>query len=111
MSSTQMNIRIDPVLKATGDSILRRNGYTPSAAIQAFWSYITEHQQLPAFMPKRKSPSLDEEKMREIEEGNGLAWRLLEEATGICVSPDSDDALDYDSLREQAYIERGLLYD
>lgn len=111
MASVQMNIRIDPVLKATGDSILRRNGYTPSAAIQTLWAYMTEHQQLPAFMPKRKSNSLDNEQMREIEEGNGLAWHLLKEATGICVSPDSNDESDYDSLREQAYIERGLLYD
>lgn len=111
MASVQMNIRIDPALKATGDLVLRRNGYTPSAAIQTFWSYMTEHQQLPTFMPKKKSHSLDEEQLREIEEGNGLAWRLLEETTGIRVCPNDEDEPDYDSLRERAYIERGLLCD
>lgn len=36
-ASAQMNVRIDPVLKAKGDEAFANAGYTPSQAIRKLW--------------------------------------------------------------------------
>ena len=41
---TQMNTRIDAGLKAAGDAVLARLGYTPSAAVRGLWQFVVDHQ-------------------------------------------------------------------
>lgn len=49
-AAAQLNVRIDPALKKSGDSVLARNKITPSEAVRALWDYLTRHQELPAFL-------------------------------------------------------------
>ncbi len=39
-----MNTRIDASLKKTGDAVLARLGYSPSAAVRGLWQYIVDNQ-------------------------------------------------------------------
>lgn len=109
MPTVQMNTRLDSAMKAAGDAVLRRNGYSPSAATQALWGYLATHQQLPEFMPPRKPGALTEARRQEILEGEGLAVRLFQRMTGVSAPSQQEDLPSYDDLRQAAYVERGLL--
>lgn len=109
MPTVQMNTRLDSATKAAGDAVLRRNGYSPSAATQALWGYLASHQQLPEFMPPRKPSAPTEARRREILEGKGLAVRLFQQITGVSASLPQESLTSYDDLRQAAYVERGLL--
>ncbi|TJW10305.1 hypothetical protein [Parvibacter caecicola] len=109
MPTVQMNTRLDSATKAAGDAVLRRNGYSPSAATQALWGYLASHQQLPEFMPPRKASAPTEARRREILEGEGLAVRLFQQMTGISAPSPQESLPSYDDLRQAAYVERGLL--
>ena len=106
-TTVQMNTRIDKGLKAAGDEILHRYGYSPSSAVQALWNFVVEQNALPDFMPAKDANRVKEQRMKEIEASAGLAVRLFEEKTGMCLDVSALNALSYDELRELAWEERG----
>lgn len=111
-ATVQMNTRINPALKANGDAVLKRNGYTPSSAIQALWTYIAENNSLPAFMPKKKEDSAKAQIIAEIEENTGLAIKMQESLMGTRSTRHGElDEMTYDELKELAWADRGAFDD
>ena len=47
MAATQMNMRIDSALKATGDLAIREGGSTPSEIVRAVWDYAARNRHRP----------------------------------------------------------------
>lgn len=108
-ATVQMNTRINPALKTGGDAVLKRNGYTPSSAIQALWAYMVENNALPSFMAKEKSDAVQAQIIREIGENAGLAVKMQEQLMGIPVTYLSNtDEISYDELKELAWEDRGV---
>ena len=111
-ATVQMNTRINPALKTGGDAVLKRNGYTPSSAIQALWAYMVENNALPSFMAKKKGDTVQAQIVREIEENAGLAIKMQEQLMGIPVTFTSKaDEVSYDELKELAWEDRGVFDD
>lgn len=111
METVQMNTRIDLGLKRSGDAVLRRNGYSPTAAVKALWSYVSEHNALPSFMPERTSADAKASRLAAIQEEQGMAWRLFSSLTGIDGPSPTLDRLTDDELLELAWEERGAFDD
>ena len=111
-TTVQMNTRINPALKASGDAVLKRNGYTPSSAVQALWTYIVENNSLPSFMPKTKASAAKARMLEEIEESAGLALKMQEQLLGIPASRTGGaEELTYDELKELSWADRGAFDD
>lgn len=73
--ASQINIRMEPVLKEAGDSVLARLGVTPSEAVRALYEYLVSEQDLPdGLLPDRRSAVYD----HWAQEGAGLAKKLLQ---------------------------------
>lgn len=107
MQTVQMNTRIGIELKRTGDAVLQRHGYSPTAAVKALWAYVSEHNALPSFMPAKAA---DKEKARQIEAlraDEGIAYRLLADMTGISLDRAFLDSMSDDELREAEWAARG----
>lgn len=103
MPLKQMNARIDEDLKAQGDAVFARFGYSPSGVIRAVWSYAVEHQSVPPFL-------LDQKAVREarrkrgtelIEASYGSAVLLARQAGIDCIIPQGD----YKAMRDEYYAE------
>lgn len=60
-SLSQMNIRLDAQVKASGDAVLKRMGITPSELVRAVWAKVAEGvegcEQLLAALQDRKVPT------------------------------------------------------
>lgn len=48
MAASQMNIRMDNMLKQSGNAALSSLGITPSQAVRALWEFLTIQQTLPS---------------------------------------------------------------
>ena len=44
---SMLAVRIDDAVKTRGTEIMRENGYTPSSAVQEFFSYIVKNERMP----------------------------------------------------------------
>lgn len=64
MATVQMSIRIDEKLKAQGDAVFARYGFTPSQAVQAIWAYVASRQSVPEFLVHRSCAARLAEKQR-----------------------------------------------
>lgn len=102
----QMNVRIDDTLKKRGDRVFEAHGLTPSAVVRKIWQYAAETKELPEFLESDiiLDPEAEREQRRALaESGAGMATKM------IGVEPLlSAEALPYEELREEAYLERLL---
>lgn len=105
-TAVQMNTRIDKTLKLVGDEVLRKNGYSPSSAVQALWKYISENNSLPSFMPPKTKAEDKVELQEEISSNIGIASKLFTAQTGIILSIE-DETLSDNELREIEWESRG----
>ena len=101
----QMNIRIEPELKARGDAVLSRLKITPSEAVRTLWQYLCDTRRMPddlcAGGASDASGGEAARRVAAVDEGAGLASHL---AAAMGVSLAADDA-DYDKLKEDAFEE------
>lgn len=108
----QMNTRLNKAVKLSGDAVLKRNGYTPSSAVQTLWAYLAENRTLPSFMPATNKKDVKTQAIAEIEESSGLAIKMQERLLGIPASHQSKvDEMPYDELKELAWANRGAFDD
>lgn len=111
MSNTvQMNTRINKSIKSAGDSVLHRYGYTPSSAVNALWTYLSEKNELPAFMPERRSPHAKEAQIEEIRASQGMALRMGAALAGISQLAPEVAELSPRELKELGWEERGIFH-
>ena len=80
-TTAQLNVRIDPSLKKSGDSVLTRNRLTPSDAVRALWSYLASNQALPGFMDPSATPTTADN--RSFDSGLGLALSIAHRDCGL----------------------------
>lgn len=104
----QMNTRIDERLKELGDDVLRRMGYTPSAAVRSLWRYVVGHQDDAASIHEVLGGGADGEEARR--RGGALAAQRREyercaQALGISGEP-LGCLPTWDELRDGWYEER-----
>lgn len=70
----QVNIRMDPALKASGDAVLGRLDLKASDVVRALYEYLVREQELPQGLVVKSSPDAEP---HWAAEGAGLAWKLL----------------------------------
>ena len=119
----QMNIRIDPALKAEGDSVFESLGWSPSQAVRALYETAVRHRYDAATLRSFLTGSEGEEnsgaaaenpKLKAVEEGRKAVDRAIKEL-GI-----SEEAMrrvwttttDKELLQQARYermVERGLM--
>ena len=66
----QVNVRIEPEIKAAAEAVFEQLGMTPSQAITMFYRQVSFHQGLPFEVRIPNEETI--EAMRELEEGKDL---------------------------------------
>ena len=106
---TQMNVRIEASLKTAGDEALSSIGFSPTQAVRALWERAAQRgEQLEAvkrFLDGEATEASRNPKLDVLEAG----WRIVPEglaALGISDSSFAEATYDYDSLYEEAMMER-----
>ena len=66
MAAVQMNVRIDEDVKARGDEVFARAGFTPSQVVRAVWEYAEQTGEVPAFMRASGADADEAERRRRI---------------------------------------------
>ena len=114
-AAAQVNARIDPQLKSSGDAALASAGLTPTQAVRSLWEFASLHASSPedivSFLrPGQKEPAVKnpaaekEELVRMAEENAGLFERRLQ---GAGVDPALFSSLDalFEDLKDRAWDE------
>lgn len=113
---TQMNVRIDRVLKERGDAALARAGYSSSQAVRKLWQFSADRLQNPQAIRDVLERADEGDAFAAFEgESKGAAWRRkasdaiadVYAAWGIPADSFSVDVSD-EELREIALAERLL---
>lgn len=119
MATTQMNVRIEEDVKASGDAVFERLGYTPTQVVRIMWQYASLHagdpdvvEELLVGAQRAIDPIEAEERTRVaegFEQGLLIYERYLEELGLASLEPSglSDEELLEEAYRERAR-ERGL---
>lgn len=105
MAASQMNIRMDNMLKQSGNAALSSLGITPSQAVRALWEFLTIQQTLPSELLRLLHPKEDPHatEFDSGHEGARLVARFYEMAG---IPEPNEDPLDYDELKELAAAEQ-----
>ena len=101
MAAVQMNVRIDEDVKARGDEVFARAGFTPSQVVRAVWEQTGE---VPAFMRASGADADEAERRRRIAlaEYGAHIWENFFLDHGLPV-PKRKERLDYKTLRDELY--------
>ena len=113
----QMNTRIDASLKKTGDAVLARLGYSPSAAVRGLWQYIVDKQDDANTIVRVIGPSaaagISEAASRKVEATRSIRELFARTAADLGIgdaspsgAPTSGEAPSWDELRDDWYMER-----
>ena len=116
MSATQMNMRIDSALKATGDLAIREGGSTPSEIVRAVWSYAARNRHKPQAVQRLldflngekdvKNTATANEVVDEIEKQVLRGPKLIEEYyLKLGIDSASLQPTSYESLKSAAFDE------
>lgn len=116
--AAQINVRIDPALKAEGDNCLAEAGYSPSQAIRQLWYLASRYRGNPGAIKRLLTPADDGD---EVKMDKGAAARrgyaIVDDARGRAgIPPDAvkaaespDDSELYAEALVERYESRGLL--
>ena len=113
MVKTQMNTRIDDLVKQQGDEAFAAIGWTPSHVVQVVWEIAAVDSTFPATLKEiAEKPQKSAELLcREMREEEALAGtRIIDrfyEKLGLH-KPEGKEDIDYRALRERAFEERLL---
>ena len=92
MAAVQMNVRINEDVKARGDEVFARAGFTPSQVVRAVWEYAEQTGEVPALV---RASGADAEYGAHI-------WENFFLDHGLPV-PKRKERLDYKTLRDELY--------
>ena len=116
LATAQINARIEPELKASGDAALAAAGLSPTQAIRALWELAARNADNPsaieaALFPERAQQQAEAARERRAarlasaRRGTGLADMTMA-AHGIPLPADGLPELSPDALRDLAYQEQ-----
>lgn len=108
MSAAQMNIRMDSALKASGNAVIAKLGYTPSQVVRALWEFATVQGTLPPALTHllrgdQAAGATDGDTPDRMSEGAAIVSTFYQE---VGIEEPVDGAVDYDELRELAAAEQ-----
>ena len=113
--TTQMNVRIDAALKASGDAALADAGATPSSAVRSLWSFAAAHADEPQVIADFLSDAQSDAAKRR---GEQRAERLalvqagphavdsFRQRAGVAQAPATANDLPIDELLYEALTDR-----
>ncbi len=112
--AAQLNVRIDPDLKAEGDRVLAQISLSPSEAIRAFYEFVVQNRNDIPFLEETllgagESAGLSEEaqrKMKALEEARACVAELMGD---FQYPEDMDWAEHYDQLKYEHFVEKGMI--
>lgn len=108
---SQMNVRIEPDVKARGDEVFAAMGLSPSQVVRCVWKYAAEHGEAPSIVVQalEKPPSaaydLDRSYRERVADRAHNLVANYREKLGL-TAPDSLDEIDYREMREAAWEQR-----
>ena len=107
MSAVQMNIRMDSTLKASGNAVIAKLGYTPSQVVRALWEFATVQGTLPPALTRLlrddRDASATEGTPDRASEGAALVSSFYRQ---VGIEEPADSPIDYGELRELAAAEQ-----
>lgn len=115
--SSQVNARIDPELKRSGDAAIAAAGLTPTLAVRALWSLASRLSDKPGKLREILFPEECAERDRELDDRTRRRLQLVREGAGLMdkallaqgvTPPAPHERLDisYEELRQLAYREQ-----
>ena len=109
MAASQLNIRMDSTLKASGNAVIAELGFTPSQVIRALWEFATVQGTLPPALTHilhgahgSDVPHADDELDR-ASEGAQIVSSFYER---VGIEEPTEGFVDYNELRELAAAEQ-----
>jgi antitoxin component of RelBE/YafQ-DinJ toxin-antitoxin module len=114
-ASAQVNVRMDPLLKAAGDTGLADIGFSPSEAVRALWTLAARRGkdalQVKKLLASASSPTVEEAVAEEpdVPEVLRRGWNIVPEGMaklGITLKPCNDTPESYEDMLYEEYLER-----
>ena len=114
-ASAQLNVRMDPLLKAAGDAGLADIGFSPSEAVRALWTLAARRgkdaMQVKKLLSAASNTVAEETAVEEPDVPDVLrrGWNIVPEGMaklGITLKPRSDTPESYEDMLYAEYLER-----
>lgn len=113
-ATAQINARISPSLKVSGDAALANAGFTPTQAVRALWELAQAHSSSPEELRQLLLPEEAEscrrekdERRKRLSECAGKGAHLVQDAyASLGVSASGLQDVPYEDLKHLAYEEK-----
>ena len=114
-ATAQLNVRMDPALKAAGDAGLADIGFSPSEAVRALWTLAARRgkdaMQVKRLLATASNTVAEETAVEEPDVPDVLrrGWNIVPEGMaklGITLKPRSDTPESYEDMLYEEYLER-----
>ena len=114
-ATAQLNVRMDPALKAAGDAGLADIGFSPSEAVRALWTLAARRgkdaMQVKKLLATASNTVAEETVVEEPDVPDVLrrGWNIVPEGMaklGITLKPRSDTPESYEDMLYEEYLER-----
>ena len=114
-ATAQLNVRMDPALKAAGDAGLADIGFSPSEAVRALWTLAARRgkdaMQVKKLLATASNTVAEEAVVEEPDVPDVLrrGWNIVPEGMaklGITLKPRSDTPESYEDMLYEEYLER-----
>ena len=115
-TSAQLNVRMDPLLKAAGDAGLADIGFSPSEAVRALWTIAARRgkdaMQVKQLLATASSMAAEEtavEEESDVPDVLRRGWNIVPEGMaklGITLKPRSNTPGSYEDMLYEEYLER-----
>lgn len=109
MVMTQLNVRIDTLVKDEVEQVLKQQGISTSDVIRSLWSYIADHHEIPQLETSQEHRIREERKMHKlslIEHSSGYIQQELVKAGVVNNDVDLVEDEQYEQLHDDMYDQR-----
>lgn len=113
-TAAQINVRLDPDLKRSGDAALSRAGMTPSQAVRALWQLAASLADRPGALQDTLSPGRARAEQREREKAAKHKLELIDQGSQLFAAVCRESGIDLakvqplgnEELKRNAYADR-----
>lgn len=113
-TAAQINVRLDPDLKRSGDAALSRAGMTPSQAVRALWQLAASLADRPGALQDILSPGRVRAEQREREKAAKHKLELIDQGSQLFAAVCRESGIDLakvqpsgnEELKRNAYADR-----
>lgn len=113
-TAAQINVRLDPDLKRSGDAALSRAGMTPSQAVRALWQLAASLADRPGALQDILSPGRARAEQREREKAAKHKLELIDQGSQLFAAVCRESGIDLakvqpsgnEELKRNAYADR-----